>query len=305
MANLAVVATDSRRRRFCWGDGNRANYGVSQPELSFVKADHAMQWSLVSAVNNREVLTKNLLRSPDIGTASEVMLQTDFPSAATAYNAAIERATSDILVFAHQDVYLPQGWISSVEEAGRRLATQDPSWGVLGVWGGTTEGRLPGYMYWTGVEGVAGRPFEGALDVNTLDEVVLILRKSSGLRFDEQLPGYHMYGTDICMEANRRGMKCYSIPAFCIHNTNDYRLFPLAFWRSYFFIRRKWKSKLPIASPCIEVTNWCWPMIRWNLIRMANILMGRHKVATRTCDPSQIYSDLVNAGLVASCSPEP
>lgn len=263
-----------------------------------------MNWSLISAVNNREVLEKNLLRSPDISTASELVLQSGFASASGAYNAAIDKTTAEILVFAHQDVYLPQGWISSVEEACKWLETEDPSWGVLGVWGGTAEGRLPGYMYWTGVSGVAGRPFEGALDVSTLDEVVLILRRSSGLRFDEALPGYHMYGTDICMEANRRGMKCYSIPAFCIHNTNDYRLLPVAFWQSYLFIRRKWKSKLPIASPCVNVTYWCWPMVRWNLVRMANILLGRHRVATRTNDPSETYANLVSAGLVASCPPE-
>lgn len=265
--------------------------------------DPPLKWTLISAVNNESVLKNCLLNSPDVGSASEVLLQTGYASAAEAYNAAIAKAKTELVVLVHQDVYLPEGWIASVQKACELLTVQDSHWGVLGVWGGTTEGGLPGHMYWTGVDGVAGRPFDGVLEVSTLDEVILILRKSSGLRFDERLPGYHLYGTDICLEARSRGMKCYAIPAFCIHNTTGYRMLPSEFWRNYWFIRRKWKSELPIASPCVNITFWCWPMFQWILVRAANILLGRHKLTRPVGDPSQLYQRMVSAGLVAApCS---
>jgi hypothetical protein len=128
------------------------------------------------------------------------------------------------------------------------------------------------------------------------------IRKSSNLRFDERLPGYHMYGTDICLEARRRGMKSYVIPAFCIHNTNGYRMLPLQFWRSYLFMRKKWRSELPIATSCTEITFGCWPMIRWNMIRAANIVSGRHQVLNRVRDPSRLYLDLSHSGAAADRS---
>lgn len=259
-----------------------------------------MNWSIVSAVNNEAVLRNCLLSSPDLSSASEVILQTGYSSAAKAYNVGIEKAKTDLVILVHQDVYLPEGWIAAVERAYCVLAETDPIWGVMGVWGGTTGDDLPGFMYWPGVDGVAGRLFQGVLEVSTLDEVVLIVRKSSDLRFDEQLPGYHMYGTDICLEARRRGMRCYSIPAFCIHNTNGYRMLPLQFWRNYLFIRRKWKTYLPIPSPCVDITKWCWPMFRWNVVRAANVLLRRQKTAKSVTDPSQVYEDLISAGLVAA-----
>ena len=81
------------------------------------------------------VLKTSLLDSPGISSANEVILQRGYASAASAYNAAIRKASSDLLVFVHQDVYLPEGWIETVKKAMDVLSVQDSNWGVMGVWG--------------------------------------------------------------------------------------------------------------------------------------------------------------------------
>ena len=259
-----------------------------------------MDLAIISAVNNDAILRSCLLASPDVQSAGEVIVQKGFYSAAAAYNSGIDKANSDLLVFVHQDVYLPRGWIKCLRKALELLLISDPHWGVLGVWGDRYSGGPPGHLYWTGVDGTAGEPFDGLLEVRSLDEVVLILRKSSGLRFDERVPGFHLYGTDICLEARRRGRRCYVFAGFCVHNTNVYNMLPSDFWRSYLFVRRKWRSELPINTPCIDITWSCWPMIRWNVVRAANILLRRHKPGQRVADPVALYQDLINRGLVAS-----
>ena len=259
-----------------------------------------MDWTLVSAVNNDGVLRSCLLKSPDVRSASEIIFQRGYASAASAYNRALEKAKADLVIFAHQDVYFPDGWLDSLRRTLDLLSHTDPYWGVLGVWGGVRKGRLPGYMYWTGVNGIAGKPFSGLREVRSLDEVVLILRKSSGLRFDERLSGYHCYGTDICLESNRQGRKCYVFPGFCVHNTNVYGMLPADFWKGYLFLRNKWKSELPLHAPCIDVTWSCWPILRWNLVRAINIFLRRHKSGKRVSDPAALYHDLFRQGLVVS-----
>jgi len=256
-----------------------------------------MQWSVISAVNDERVLKSSLLNSPGIESAAEVILQRGYPSAAAAYNAAIQKATTDLLVFVHQDVYLPEGWIDSVKKALEPLSLQDPNWGIVGVWG-TLEGKHPvGCLYWTGDLGWE-EPFEGAKEVESLDEVVLIFRKSSGLVFDERLPGYHLYGADLCMEAISRGKKCYAISALCIHNTNTERFLPLQFWKCYLFMRRKWKDRLPIDTPCTRITFWCWPIIRWHLVCARDVVLGRRKKLSRVENPGEIYDTLLARGVV-------
>jgi Glycosyltransferase like family len=263
-----------------------------------------MNWTLISATNNDELLKRCLLSSPDIGSASQVILQKGFTSAAAAYNSGLQKTNTDLVVFAHQDVYLPQGWLASLRRALDLLSKADPNWGVLGVWGvnrSCDDGT--GFLYCAGLQRRLGNAFEGFREVRSLDEVLLIIRKSSNLRFDEQLPGFHMYGTDICLEARRRGMKSYAIPAFCIHNTNGYRMLPWQFWRCYLFMRRKWKSDLPIATSCTEITFGCWPMIRWNITRVANVILGRHRTGKRVHDPRQLYLDLMFSD--GALKPEP
>ena len=76
-----------------------------------------MNWAFISAVNNEEVVKSSLLNSPGIQTATEVLLQRRFVSAAAAYNSAIHKAKSDLLVFVHQDVYLPEGWLMTAQGA--------------------------------------------------------------------------------------------------------------------------------------------------------------------------------------------
>ena len=43
-------------------------------------------------------------------------------------------------------------------------------------------------------------------------------------------------------------------------------------------------------------------MIRWNIVRAANILLGRHKAGKRVADPAALYRDLISRGLVVEPS---
>ena len=257
-----------------------------------------IKWSLISPVNSEGTLNKCLLQSPDIAAVSEVFFQKNYPTAASAYNNAIDRTTADLMIFVHQDVYFPPGWLKALENSLAALSLADPNWGVLGVWGRQTNGSPAGHLYWNPV-GVGGRPFEGFIEVETLDEVVLIMRKSAGLRFDEAVPGFHMYGPDICLEARRRGMRCYAIPAFCVHNNNEYGMLPLDFWRGYLTLRKKWKTRLPVQTTCTKITYWCWPMVRWNLSRAFNLITRRDKPPVRrTADPVSLYRTLAESNQV-------
>jgi len=260
-----------------------------------------MNWTLITATNNETVLKNCLLNSPDVQFASDVLLQTGYHSAAEAYNDAIKQSKTDLLIFVHQDVYLPEGWINKVQDAIKVLSETDTEWGVLGVWGARSSSESVGFVYDGGWRQVLGRAFKGGIEVDSLDEVVLILRKSSGLRFDTRIPGFHMYGTDICLEARQRGRKCYAISAFCIHNTNQYEMLPWQFWKGYLAMRRKWKAQLPVRTTCTKITYWCWPMVRWNIVRAINLATGRDRAPVkRVQDASELYREIVRSGAVAS-----
>jgi hypothetical protein len=215
-----------------------------------------------------------------------------FASAGAAYNAGIRQAAGDILVFAHQDVYLPADWDSRLAAAVSQLSQSDPNWAVLGVFGINRDLRPQGHIYCTRQQKVLGQSFSRPVPCASLDEVVLVLRRSAGLAFDEQLPGFHFYGTDICLEAQQRGLNSYIIPAFCIHNTQGMKFMPWAFWQSYFAMRRKWWKQLPIKTPCIVVSKWATPVIQHPLQSAYMHYIKREQPGGCVSDPGSLYTRL-------------
>ncbi len=211
--------------------------------------------TFVVAVNKRDILQANLLASPCLlgPHPHQIILQENFPSATAAYNDAIEKSANDLIVFCHQDMFFPLSWISELQQTIRSLEARDPNWGVLGCCGITSDGQYRGYVYSSGVE-IIGGPGEPA-EIQTLDEIVLVLRKSSRLHFDRDLPHFHLYGTDICLQAAARGMKSYAISILCIHNTYQGFVLPKEFFECCEHVKKVWKQFLPIQTTCIRITN--------------------------------------------------
>ena len=251
----------------------------------------------VATYGSGEVLEGNFLASPCLrgSHGHQVLVQRDYISAARAYNDAIDRAENDIMVFAHQDMIFPEPWLLQLRRALDQLRAADPKWGVLGCYGMPRYGPGRGYIYSPG-RGVLGGPFDAPALVQTLDEIVLIFRKSSGLRFDDHLPHFHLYGTDICLRAEERGMKSYAIPAFCVHNAHHYVVLPKEFYECCRHIRRVWKAHLPIQTTCLRITRLNLPMYGRRL-HEAYLRHVRHKalLAPRVRDVSQLLQQATSA----------
>jgi len=255
---------------------------------------------LASAVNNEAVLNSCLLKSPDTALFEAIKIQRGFSSAAAAYNDVLRSAAvDDLLIFAHQDIYLPPGWWAKIETAVRFLDSEDPNWGVLGVYGINDQRQYFGHLYCTANAAILGAERPGVHRIATLDEIVLIFRARTGLRFDEQVGGFHFYGTDICLEARKAGRSCYSVAAFCIHNANGYGMFPVSFWKGYLDMRRKWKAILPVETPCVTIRRGLSPILwRSVLWRFCWLSASRKPLAKRVENPVALYADLSRSVLI-------
>lgn len=250
----------------------------------------AQRLTFAVAVNNRELLENNLLASPCLRGPHDfqVLIQEGFSSAARALNDAITRSRNDLIVFCHQDIFLPEAWLSELQCALDYLEREDPNWGVLGCYGETLDDNGRGYVYSSG-RGIVGRPFERPAPVQTLDEIVLILRKSSGLRFDDCLPHFHLYGTDICLRAAKMGMRSYAISAYCLHNTHQTLVLPKEFYESCKHVKRVWKDYLPIQTTCIRITRFSLPLY-YRRLREFHLRHVRQREfgGTRVQNPQQL-----------------
>jgi hypothetical protein len=219
-------------------------------------------FSFVACVSNRPALKRNLLASPCLGAGSrhEVILIKNCPSAAAGLNFGLETAKCEWVVCVHQDDYLPKGWdrclARQLLEAERRFGPV----GVAGVYGvGEVESprspRLPLGATRIGWVVDRNRVLRDGTDlptrVATLDELLLVVRRDTTMRFDSDV-GFHRYGADICMQARERGLAVVALEALCHHNSASVGL-PDAFFASAEVFARKWRHRLPVATPCAVI----------------------------------------------------
>ena len=247
--------------------------------------------TFVVTKSNAPIFERNFAASPCLESLppDRLIVQEGFASASLAYNDAIERAKTDLLVFAHQDVYFPADWLSNLGKSLKLLESTDVDWGVLGGYGASSRGVWAGFLFSVGL-GVVGAPFTRPVAIDTLDEYLLILRKSSGLRFDPALPYFHFYGTDICLSARKQGRACYAISAFCIHNTSYGYVAP-EFYKSYWDIKKKWRQSLPIQTPCIRITRWNRELVVRRFKELCFTVVGKNRQPRpRLEDPSIVLN---------------
>jgi len=222
-----------------------------------------LSMAVVAAVNDNECLISNLAASPMIAEDGvPLIVKQGYKSAALAYNDGLDCADADIVIFAHQDVYLPRGWHKKLSSAIQSLELKGKTWGVLGVAGKDKNGNLVGGAWSNGLQRKIESKFTSPASVRSLDEIVLILRKNSELRFDEDLPGFHLHGTDIALTALKAGLGAYVFDCPVIHNSLWIKKLGPSYSAAYRYMQRKWRDELPIYTLILPITRSGWPLLR-------------------------------------------
>lgn len=234
-------------------------------------------FDIVVAVNNDEVLAKNLLRSPLVGKEGVTLRQQKgCRSAGLAYNAGLSQCVHDLVICVHQDVYIPAGWDNVVGRSIAYLDRVDPEWAVLGVYGVGGSKNQVGYVWSSGLNKLYGGEFDLPAPVVSIDELLIILRRSSGLIFDNQLPGFHLYGTDIVQAALNRKKTAYVICAPVVHNSFPSLYLGADYFAAHRYLMRKWKANLPIVTCVAPIEHSYTSYLKLRLRHWVNELRYRN-----------------------------
>ncbi|HVE59668.1 MAG TPA: hypothetical protein VNB22_22850 [Pyrinomonadaceae bacterium] len=201
------------------------------------------------ACNDRAVLKRDFMASPDIAAGRySAALESGMRSAAATYNALLKKLNTEFAVFAHQDVYFPAGWAELVLDQIDDLNNRGIEWLTLGCAGTGRDGKIAGHVWSSSINRLIGKNFESPVEAQSLDELVLIVNTGHGYKFDENLPGYHLYGTDIVQSGLKSGLKSFVINAPCIHNDKPKPILGRDYLEAYKYMQKKWRSELRIQT---------------------------------------------------------
>lgn len=249
------------------------------PEQTFSPDDFVV----IAAVNDTAILRSCLLRSPDVAAGRlPVVTVEGARSMPLAYNDGLARTDRTVCVFAHQDVYFPEGWLGRTVAALNALTALDPAWEVAGPYGVRPDGHHVGRVWDVTMDCELGAAGFAPTPVGSLDELVLIVRRDAGFRFDPALPHFHLYGTDLVQSALVRGRGAYAVELPVVHNNRPIASLRGGYELAYRYTRRKWRARLPIHTSVCTLT--------WNPFSLWRAQWRRRGVKAR---PDGLLADSV------------
>jgi Glycosyltransferase like family len=242
----------------------------------------------VAAVNDDEVLQRNLLSSPDIKSGQLQLVECrGFKSASLAYNHGLATSKQDIIIFVHQDVYLPKGWLAKVDEKISDLSRQDPNWAILGVYGRQPNGEEAGQVWCSGLMRELKSNSDKFQEVRSVDELAFLFRRSTNSKFDAKLPDWHLYGTDIILEALSKGMKSYVTDIPVIHNSRPIFSLYGGYVQAYLYMMKKWKKYLPVYTTIATLGQFGYGVWK-RIVRMYLKRKTSERPSASILDPREI-----------------
>ena len=211
-------------------------------------------FAIVCASHSDAILDANLRRSPLLATIP-LRVETGAPSASIAYNRGLDATSAPYIVFAHHDVYLPPGWDALLHRRIAALNAQDPNWALFGTFGVGLDHSHIGPVWSSSIGQIVGRVPMAPAPVQAFDELLIVMRRDAGLRWDDALPGWHMYGTDIVQTARAAGRTAYAGSLPCIHNDRYHAALGDDYKACYRFMQRKWANALPLRTPITKISR--------------------------------------------------
>lgn len=203
-------------------------------------------FSVVVPVTHENKFYLNVLSSPGFKeTGALIVPSRGAWCAAYAFYDGARQTTTPWVLYCHQDVHFGAGAGWLIDDALAKIPQSEARSTVIGFIGydyKTGGRRLVGYTAHRVSTVLSGPESDAAV---TVDELAVILHRESKLQIDPAL-GWHLWATDLCLQAIDMGGSAHVIRAPITHNTTGF--VPAEFQASVHVLLKKHPQRDTIAS---------------------------------------------------------
>ena len=163
---------------------------------------------------------------------------------------AVAEATEPYVIFCHQDILLDKGpGFDHLIEQLHALDALDPDWAIAGNAGCSEDLALI-----IRLDDPNGAHNQGRFPhkVYSLDENFFVIKTASALRCSSSLSGFHLYATDLCLQATSQGLSCYVLDFHLTHLSGGSPESP-EFHRALDALKQHWNPSFMLCltrTPC-------------------------------------------------------
>jgi hypothetical protein len=135
----------------------------------------------------------------------------------TGINWFLSHAKGEYIIICHQDILLDKDNRTELNVHLRALDELDPNWAICGNAGAAGPNYIVYHISYP--DDVFKSKGSFPLKVSALDENFLILKRSAMLSTSRDLRGFHLYATDLCLNADMKGYSAYAIAFNLTHKS--------------------------------------------------------------------------------------
>lgn len=208
-----------------------------------VRKDYSFEFSVCTLVTRKqeydEMLESFLAKGFDATTCEFLYIDNSEKTEFDAYeglNYFLQNAQGKYIILCHQDIILHDNNKTDLLNIIEKIENKDPKWAILANAGGINLKWIATHIT-EGATGTVRIEKDAPLQVKTVDENFIVVKKEANLALSNNISGFHFYGTDICLIADVLGYTCYTIPFNIIHKSNGKTD------KSFFEIKNKLKAK--------------------------------------------------------------
>ncbi|WP_421945292.1 hypothetical protein [Pedobacter sp.] len=139
----------------------------------------------------------------------------------SAFNLFLKKAKGRYIIICHQDVLINKDGYDELIRCLGQLDNLDTNWGVCGNAGAAGPNHIVYYISYP--DGTFMNKGKFPLKVTGLDENFLLVKNSANLKVSNNLNGFHLYATDLVLQAELNGFSSYVIPFNLTHKSRGNR----------------------------------------------------------------------------------
>lgn len=134
-----------------------------------------------------------------------------------AFNIFLRQAKGKYVIICHQDILINEDDISDLRNRLKELDLKDPNWAICSNSGAAGPNHIVYHISYPDKGLMSKGRFP--LKVAAIDENFILVKHDAFLKVSNDLSGFHLYGTDLCLQAALNGFTAYAIAFNLTHKS--------------------------------------------------------------------------------------
>lgn len=134
-----------------------------------------------------------------------------------AINYFLRQSTGKYIIICHQDIVIDKDNITDLRNRLFELNTKDSNWAICSNAGAVGPNHIVYHISYP--DGTFMNKGKFPIKVSAIDENFILVKNEALLKVANDLQGFHLYGTDLCLQAELNGYTAYVISFNLTHKS--------------------------------------------------------------------------------------